>query len=159
MLPRNTSCGWRDPPERFGVRIPRGDREQRRCINTEWKAGPNFYANGSDLWVFGYKVEGPRTNFVALRGGRLEVLGGVTNQYAIRGPTPDPVVLNDHAHVCYVGCTNGPDADVGFTTIIEERRGQRTYKLNWQDLPPRQGRRHQVVVPMYAGYEPAAAPE
>jgi hypothetical protein len=128
-----------------------------RFINTESPGPVNFGCDNSTMWVFGYKCEKLNTNFEALGGSRLEVLGGVANQFDHRRGAdveiPDrPIVRNVDSHVSYVGCTNGPSTDWGYETILEETRGQQVSRAAWTQFPPRVGREHQIVVPLYVGY-------
>jgi hypothetical protein len=122
-----------------------------RFMNTEFKRGPNFTSNGSDMWVFGYKVEGWMTNFESIGGGRLEVLGGICNEHR-RGDTGDtPILRNVDSTLCFVGCTNGPSR---FEVIVEETTKGQTKRLLWKECPSRPGsgkyrRWKDVFIPMY----------
>lgn len=117
-----------------------------RFINTEQKSGPNFYCEQGSLWVLGYKVEGGASNFVCYPGGKVEVLGGVGNQFGQNGESKTPMVVNAGGTISYIGCTNGPSSDgQGYLTIIQD--GDTT--VPWTDLPRRVGRKHQVFVPLY----------
>lgn len=122
-----------------------------RFMNTEYKAAPNFTCNGTDMWVFGYKVEGQMTNFESLNGGRLEVLGGICNEHGHAVAPDTPIVRNVDSSVSYVGYTNGPNR---FETIVEETVRGETRRLVWNDLPSRPGsgkyrRWDDVFVPLY----------
>ena len=122
-----------------------------RFMNTEYKAAPNFTCNGTDMWVFGYKVEGHMTNFESLNGGRLEVLGGICNEHGHAVASDMPIVRNVDSAVSYVGYTNGPNR---FETIVEETNQGETSRLLWKDLPSRPGsgkyqRWNDVFVPLY----------
>jgi hypothetical protein len=128
-----------------------------RFINTEFKQRPNFTCNGSDMWVFGYKVEGHMTNFESINGGRLEVLGGICNEHGQHVDSETPILRNVDSSLCYVGCTNGPNR---FETIVEERIDGRTERLLWEDCPPRSGSGgyrnwRDVFVPLYSSMDPA----
>jgi hypothetical protein len=122
-----------------------------RFMNTEWKQAPNFTCNRSDMWVFGYKVEGRMTNFQAINGGRLEVLGGVCNEHGHDFSPEIPVLRNVDSSLGFVGCTNGPNK---FEVIVEETTGGQTKKLTRTDCPPRPGTDghaswKDIVVPLY----------
>ena len=123
-----------------------------RFINTETPGPVNFYCDGSDMWVFGYKVEKGNVNFHVKRGGCLEVLGGVANEHGFDAyPAGDnPIVLCENSKVSYVGCTNGPGQ---FENIVEEKRGKDTKRLRRDALPKRirKGGSNDVFVPLYVG--------
>jgi hypothetical protein len=120
-------------------------------MNTEFKQAPNFTCNASDMWVFGYKVEGHMTNFESIGGGRLEVLGGICNEHGHPVSPDTPILRNIDSSLCFVGCTNGPNR---FETIVEETIGGRSERLQWKDCPPRSGsgkyqRWKDVFLPLY----------
>ncbi|MBC7351742.1 MAG: hypothetical protein H5U08_05230 [Thermogutta sp.] len=122
-----------------------------RFMNTEWKQGPNFTCNRSDMWVFGYKVEGPMTNFQVIGGGRLEILGGVCNEHGSNFSPEIPILRNVESSLCFVGCTNGPNK---FETIVEETIGGVTKRLMRTDCPPRPAPDNyaswkDIIVPLY----------
>ena len=129
-----------------------------RFINTEFPGRANFICDNSLMWVFGYKVEKLHINFEARNGSRLEVLGGVANQFGGPQSSSAPILLNDNSHVSFVGCTNGPSTDVGFSNIVREITGGQTRSLTWDEFPKRVGRRHQVVIPLYVSYDPDEVP-
>lgn len=114
------------------------------------------------MWVFGYKVEKGNINFKAMRGGLLEVLGGVANEHGFETyPAGDhPIVLCQNSRVTYVGCTNGPGR---FENIVEEKRGSTSRRLRAEELPARvrAGGPNDVFVPMYVGdtYTPKPYPD
>ena len=101
------------------------------------------------MWVLGYKVEGPATNFEAVDGARLEVLGGVANQFGWHDRQQWPMLRIDQARAAYVGCTNGPSASVGFETLVEEVTEQGTRRFPRDGFPRRPGRHGQYTVPLY----------
>ena len=128
-----------------------------RFMNTEYKRAPNFTCNGTDMWVFGYKVEGHMTNFESLNGGRLEVLGGICNEHGNAVASDMPILRNVDSSLSYVGYTNGPNR---FETIVEETMKGETKRLMWEDLPSRPGsarhrRWNDVFVPLYVSTAPA----
>ncbi len=118
-----------------------------RFINTEWKQSPNFICNGSDMWVFGYKVEGKMTNFEAINGGRLKVLGGICNEHG-KGFSPEvPILRNRGSSLTFVGYTNGPGV---FEQILEETLEGKTRRLMVNSCPLREGSDgwHDVTMPL-----------
>lgn len=132
-------------------RVFRNARFWVRFMNTEYKPAPNFTCNGTDMWVFGYKVEGHMTNLESLNGGRLEVLGGICNEHGHVVDPKMPIVRNVDSQVSFVGYTNGPNR---FETIVEETIQRKTSRLSWKDLPSRPGSGHyrrwnDVFVPLY----------
>jgi hypothetical protein len=138
-------------------RVFKNGRFWVRFMNTEYKAAPNFTCNASDMWVFGYKVEGHMTNFESINGGRLEVLGGICNEHGSRVEPETPIMRNVDSSLCYVGYTNGPNR---FETIVEETIQGETRRLMWEDLPSRPGsgkyrRWNDVFVPFYVSGSPS----
>jgi hypothetical protein len=132
-------------------RVFKNGRFWVRFMNTEYKQRPNFTCNASDMWVFGYKVEGHMTNFESIGGGRLEVLGGVCNEHGHQVSPDTPMIRNVDSSLSYVGYTNGPNR---FETIVEETIHGRTRRLVRDDLPSRPGsgkyrRWKDVFVPLY----------
>ena len=128
-----------------------------RFMNTEFKQRPNFTCNGSDMWVFGYKVEGHMTNFESINGGRLEVLGGICNEHGHAVAPDTPILRNVDSSLCYVGYTNGPNR---FETIVEETIDGKAKRLMWQDCPARSGSDRyrsweDVFVPLYVSTSPS----
>lgn len=132
-----------------------------RFMNTEWKMSPNFTCNRSDMWVFGYKVEGRMTNFEVINGGRLEVLGGICNEHGHDFSPEIPVLRNVDSGLCFVGLSNGPNK---FDVVVEETSNGKTKKLLMRDCPPRnpgggirEGWANDFTIPMYvsAGGESA----
>jgi hypothetical protein len=80
---------------------PEGQKLWGRALNNETKTNPNFIVNGCQMWVMGYKTEGPQTSFDARPGSKLEVLGGFRNK------THDdfglPQLKVDNADVSFIG--------------------------------------------------------
>ncbi|MFZ5829442.1 MAG: glycosyl hydrolase family 28-related protein [Planctomycetota bacterium] len=148
----NNCNGFGKNPQVFA-----GGRYWVRFMNTEFKQAPNFTCNRSDMWVFGYKVEGRMTNFEVIGGGRLEVLGGICNEHGGDFSAEIPVLRNVDSSLCYVGKTNGPEQ---FDVIVEETRDGETRRLMHDDCPPRGGEswKNDVVIPMYVSFDPAAGP-
>lgn len=143
-----------------GTGTIRNQRAWARWTNTEYKGGPNFgVAAGGTFWVLGYKVEGGTINFDVQPGGTLEVLGGLANQYGADtfndGASPDIVYRVDNGRVSAVSASNGPDIDPArnnaFITVVENTRNDVTKTVEWTELPAREGRRHQWVLPLYVG--------
>ena len=117
-------------------RVFKNGRFWVRFINTEFKKAPNFTCNHSDMWVFGYKVEGHMTNFESVGGGRLEVLGGICNEHGRQAEPSTPVIRCVDSQLSYIGLTNGPNR---FGVMVEETAGSTTKRLLTDDCPPRPG--------------------
>ena len=91
------------------------------------------------------------TNFQAINGGRLEVLGGVCNEHGRDFSPQIPVLRTVDSSLSFVGCTNGPNK---FEVIVEETLDGHTKRLMRTDCPPRPGTDghaswKDVVVPLY----------
>jgi hypothetical protein len=128
-----------------------------RAMNGESLAG-QLVCDNADCVVLGFKSEKSATVFEVRNGGRLEVLGGLINQYT-QEPTsvwPGTVaVVNDNASISLVAATNGPSSpDEGFEYLVEDRQGATTRQLRWDSglFPPREGRIHQSIIPLYVSY-------
>ena len=117
-------------------RVFKNGRFWVRFMNTEFKKAPNFTCNHSDMWVFGYKVEGHMTNFESIGGGRLEVLGGICNEHGQQAESDTPVIRCVDSQLSYIGLTNGPNR---FGVIVEETAGSTTKRLSVDDCPSRPG--------------------
>jgi hypothetical protein len=138
----------------FGKRDGEGDVVNQSCwarfINTEYKKSPNFTVVNGSLWVLGYKVEGFATNFRARSASRLEVLGGVANQYSPPGaPGGMSCFQIDDSDAALVASSNGPRGKArAFERIVEVTRGgQVVRRIERKDLPGRGDRSSQWVIP------------
>jgi hypothetical protein len=132
-----------------------------RFMNTEWKESPNFTCNRSDMWVFGYKVEGRMTNFEAIGGGRLEVLGGIANEHGGNFSPVIPMLRNVDSSLCFVGCTSGPNK---FETMVEETIDGQTKRLMRSGCPSRPGTGgyaswKDAFLPLYVSFDSMAKPQ
>ena len=125
-----------------------------RYMNTEFKSGPNFTANNSEMWVLGYKVEGNTTNFKVMNGGTLEVLGGIINEWpggSVYSPTnTPPALMNDRSNVCFIAFSNGPYTQINAIMEISESG---TEYITEDMLPDRTGQYDDYFIPMYVSYE------
>ena len=126
-----------------------------RYMNTEFKSGPNFIANNSEMWVLGYKVEGNTTNFVVKNGGTLEVLGGIINEWpggSDFSASKPPALINDRSEVCYIAFSNGPYTLVN---AIKEISDSGTEYITEDMMPDRTGEFSEgdYFIPMYVSYE------
>ncbi len=142
-----------------------------RFINTERKNGPNFVAEQAVVWVFGYKVESSCENFVARRGSRLEVLGGVANQTPFSSPkgsgtypanSSENIVLLEDSEASLILHTNGHAAlGRGYATAVVDSGRDGREALPLTRLPPRPGEgvasrpvkyTYQFFLPLYVNH-------
>ena len=121
-----------------------------RFINTENKNQPNFQVGpGAEVWMLGFKTEGQATGWL-IEGGTLEVLGGIANQYTQSGNVPfNPSIIIKNGRVSLIFASNGPSTDQGYQQVISDTQNGETKIINWDELPPREGRKHQWIVPLY----------
>jgi len=124
-----------------------------RVMNGESSAG-QLRCRDADIWILGFKSEKAATVFEVNERCRLEALGGIINQYT---PQPDSVwpsqvaVVNRGA-ISIVAATSGPNRSVGFEVMIRDLREGGAGDVAWDELPPREGRVHQSVIPLFASY-------
>ena len=127
-----------------------------RAFNGESREGLLVCSN-ADCWVLGFKSEKWATVFEMNDGARLEVLGGIMNQYG-QGTAPDSAdwpsaIINDRAEISVVAATNGPNQDVGFDVLVDDIQPERTRRFRWDGpFPARVGRQHQAIIPLYVSY-------
>ena len=124
-----------------------------RFVNTE-STGTQFLVDNSNVVVLGYKTEKLYTSFEAINGSRLEILGGLPNQYATtKGDPLNPIIEINNSEVSIVLATNGPNDDnVGYENIIRDTQGDITKTWTKADFPDREGRPSDVVVPLYVNH-------
>jgi hypothetical protein len=94
-----------------------GNNLWARQLNIESR-GPQLVNNGGDVWVLGYKTEGPYTVLKTTGGGRTEVIGGSFYPIATVAPTT-PLIINRESQqsVSYVDRGDHP-----YAIQIEETR-------------------------------------
>lgn len=131
-----------------------------RWINTESPTATNFDMVDSTMWVFGYKTEKHRTSFSARQGSKLEVFGGVTNQYSqlrLPGFSPFPAYLVEDSRAYIFACLNGPDskAELGYKILLTAQLGEQRYDYDRNDAPARPGRAGQYFL-MFSVNPPGA---
>jgi len=97
----------------------RGQRVWARQLNPE-RANPEVLNEGSQLWVFGFKTEGPGTGFHTSRRGATEVLGGVINF----GGTTIPFLTNEDSRVSISCAARSRGAEVFTRFAVEKHGGQ-----------------------------------
>ncbi|WP_269523123.1 glycosyl hydrolase family 28-related protein [Coraliomargarita parva] len=125
-----------------------------RFINTENGLTPQFPVVNTDFWLFGYKTEKHRSSVAAYDGSRVEVLGGVSNQYTqakyLRdGYSPDATFLIENSQATIFACTNGPSRkdEFGFFKLLEVTKGNKTWTYDVSKAPKRHGRKGQYFIP------------
>jgi hypothetical protein len=85
---------------------------------------------------------------------------GGSGQYGQHGDVPfDPAFVIVNGHASLVVSSNGPTKDQGFQTVICGTQNGATKTIRWGELPKREGREHQWIVPLYVHYDPAAIPK
>jgi len=121
-----------------------------RFINTEYKKGPNFDATDCDMWVFGYKYEGGEVNFWVDDGGRLEIVGGIANQFGSKHhPSDVPVIHIEDGEASVSLVTNGPSVShQGYEVLVEDFGGESPTILRMEDAPFRKFSDH--FLPLYS---------
>ena len=122
-----------------------------RFINTESTA-TQFKVDNSNVVVLSFKTEKLETAFEAVNGSKLEILGGLPNQYAVKGGSPlNPVIEINNSEASVVFAINGSGTG-GFENIIRDTQGSTTKTWVWTDFPQRVGRDHCEIVPLYVNH-------
>ncbi len=128
-----------------------------RWVDTEASNFTDFPLQSSDVWVFGYKTEKFRTCFAATKGSRLEVLGGVTNQFHPKrylepygGISPYPAFLVKDSEASIFACTNGPSSPKleNYKVLLEVDKEGQSWTYEKLEAPQRIGRRNQAFLPL-----------
>jgi hypothetical protein len=115
--------------------VAKGQSVWARQLNCE--AGATKITNdGGNLWILGYKTERHGTLCITQNGGKTEILGGFA--YATAEEKTMPMFINDNSSMTITmgeACFNGKP----FKTLVEERRGSETKKLEKGQVPGRAG--------------------
>lgn len=125
-----------------------------RIVNSESLEG-QFVIDDANVWVFGFKSEKSAPAFTVRNEGKLEVLGGIINQYSQEPASIWPgkvAIINENATMSIVAATNGPNKiDEGFEILVRDTQGAQTRELRWDSdlVPDRVGRLHNEVIPLY----------
>lgn len=140
-----------------------------RFVNTEDKTNPSFtVSTGASFWVLGFKSESATNIFSLQNGGRLEILGGLLNQWVApltqatwtpfnsRTPPTNGAILNIDGHLSCVLATNGPASVTGFTNLVGDQQGSTIVMTAKSTLPARLGVANQGILPLYTSYTPLA---
>ncbi len=123
-----------------------------RFMNTE-ATKTQFLIDNSNVVVMGYKTEKLYTSFEAINGSRLEILGGLPNQYGVtKGDPANPIIEIRNSEASIVLATNGP-GDGGYDNIIRDTQGETTRTWTLADFPDREGKERNVVVPLYISHQ------
>jgi hypothetical protein len=114
---------------------------------------PQVANAGGQLWVLGFKTEGPAPFLVTTAGGTTELLGAynyVSATAADRVPANAvPYVVTDATAALTFVSDNFRDND--YAVYIRETQGDRVHELKSSDLSARDGSSHDrsFVVPLY----------
>jgi hypothetical protein len=127
-----------------------------RAIDSESPVAQWRVESGS-MWVMGFKSEKASLVFDVTANGTLEVLGGIMNQYSQESSSTwldSLAIRNAGGKISVVACTNGPNKDEGFETLVRDTQGGVTKNFAWNApvFPIRVGRMHQSFIPLYVSY-------
>jgi hypothetical protein len=116
-----------------------------------------YLCDNANVWMMSFKTEKSAPVLQARNKCRVEVLGGIINQYSQETSDVWPgtvAIINENASISVVAATNGPNANEGFETLIRDTQGTVTRNLRWDDplFPRRVGRAHQEIIPLYVSY-------
>jgi len=133
----NVACT--DESEKSKGFIFSGQKVWARHINPE-RAYPQLVNDGSDLWILGFKTEGPGTVISTVNGGRTEVLGGVLNAWMGHDPEKDiPAIYVENAQLSFTGANRAkPKPGLNYYLVIEEKQGEESRNLLYESFPKRQ---------------------
>jgi hypothetical protein len=158
---RNSSAGtptlYASAVGSFKVANPLHDmRAFLRSVDGESYAG-HWQVERASVSILGFKSEKSATAFIVKPGGKLEVLGGVINQYTQEGSGVWPgtvAIRNENGDLSMVAATNGPSRNEGFETLVRDTQGATTRSIRWDSpvVPDRVGRQHQEIIPLYVSY-------
>ncbi len=129
-----------------------GQKVWIRYANPEYSGAGEVIADASDLWLAGYKTESWPTDFIAINGARVEVMGGVTNHYGDGvWPGEPPVYVDIDSQISVSFVTSGPDLEAKNPEVLiqESRRGD-TRTLERGEVAPRPDLNR--VVPLFRGF-------
>ncbi len=134
-----------------------------RFINCEKAGDFQFNAGvGSSLWIFGLKSEKVYSVFSATDGGKLEVLGGLLNRWgsapADRATVSHPAIVNNNSHVSIIAASNGP-SDRSWIPMVKDTLAGSPAKTWTMSHFPNRGWSNNIVIPLYASYDPAVIPQ
>ncbi|MES9827641.1 MAG: glycosyl hydrolase family 28-related protein [Candidatus Thiodiazotropha sp.] len=125
-----------------------------RFINTESPGVYNFYLDGCNLWVMGFKTEKLNTNYILKNGSALKILGGVVNQFdniRNKGVISEMPLIDSTDSVFSVSLVStGPKKKShGFSIFASVYDDNNNYKVSWEELPKREKAWRQIIVPLY----------
>jgi hypothetical protein len=114
-------------------RFSDGQKVWARQFNPERSADNCLAEGGSDLWVFGFKTEGPAGKGFNIRGGsRMEVFVGTA---AIATDDGTPCIENENSSVFAYLRTDGCGPHHQFTVAVKETQGSETHYLPATAMP------------------------
>lgn len=132
----------------YATNIPYEFHEQKvwaRQIDPE-RSFCQMYNDGSDVWIMGFKAEGPGTMFKTVNGGRTEILGGAV---CLGQGRPFPIIYNDNSEVSARFATVGYTFFTRFPNVVTEIRDGREITLKEELFPIRTLKC--IECPMYVG--------
>lgn len=117
-------------------------------LNPETTDIPEITNDGGQLWILGFKTEGPSTNIVNQNGARTEVLGGLV--YPCRAVPEDmPMFINENSFLSFIIATSSYIPNGNHTIWVHETRNRETRTLRSSQVKPQGGRQK---VNLYTGY-------
>jgi hypothetical protein len=125
----------------------RGQKVWTRGLNIEGDSNVQVTNNGADLWIFGGKLEKPKTAVATALQGRTEVLGMLLFPN-FKGAAPNatslPAFTNDRGYVSLTyGSMSYPTSSYDYYTHVRESRDGTTWNsLLATSLTPRGGGRN-----------------
>lgn len=135
-----------------------GQKVWCRDVNPEHTSGWEMLVDHSDVWVLGYKTEFNQRQkskgvFKVVNGGKLEVLGGLMNNFSSRIDPDITYILNDNSNVSFVAREWGRDEESAvFKTVVTEVRDRETRYLRHTETPRRGDEKWNQLIPLYAGW-------
>ncbi len=99
--------------------------------------------------------------FHAIDGAKIEAVGGLLNRWGSaptdRATVPHPCVLNNNSHVSIIAATNGPSTR-SWVPMVKDTQAE-TVKTWTMDQFPNRGWDNNIILPLYASYDPAVIPQ
>jgi hypothetical protein len=125
----------------------KGQQVWARQLNPE-NEGTKLVNDGGSLWILGLKTEKPGTVIETRNGGRTEVLGGLLYPSSRAVPADQPAFINQGSQLS-VAIAESHHGGGRYTTLVQERRGERTKTLSRTEVPRRGSA---SMLPLYVGY-------
>lgn len=114
-------------------RFSHGQKVWARQFNPERSADNCIAEDGSQLWVFGFKTEGPDGKAYNIRGGsRAEIFSGSAT---IATDDGTPCIENENSDVFAYFRTDGCGPNHQFAVAVKETQGRHTRILTAPEMP------------------------